>query len=342
MGGTGQESFLNCKLEAVYGTKATSGFWGHPFIAEDFDLQIEDDPEEYIQSGLFPPAAVAGRKKVAFTLTLPLTFNLCPQWYRAFFTAAAETTPGGGTTSRQQIFDPDTSYKGMTVELCVGDVPGAYKVHTYVACTPTSLEWQFPETGRPRLVITGFGLDEDSAAGGASPSAEISGSPFTPEIVRPWGPNTGVWTLKPAISGVCIRSMRVKIDKKGQPKYCMTSQSPTGVSFEDWYEMSGEYVMEYTSRLIYNDFKTFTQEVTPNQNSVALTGGIIEGAIRYALTLHLNSLRWTSPGRAKVDKRGTLVATCPFVGEQNGGTVGDGTGQPFALTAVHNHAISTF
>ncbi len=334
MSGLGVDSKVRVKKEASYGAKPASGFTEHPIVSEGVNLEIEDEESPEITGGVAVEDLFETKRAVAGPINIVGRYTHLDPWLYGVMGAVAETTPGGGTLSRQKIYTPGSTLPSWSLEEIVGDIPTG-KAFSYVGNFWNKLEITFNDRGFMRLAIEVIGKDDISVDAGDTPATGpvliTDKAPILMKQATAWDMGTG------APTDYCVKSGRITIDRGlNNDDLCIGSSTPIQPSLLEKMKVDGEFVIKFKDRLIYNDYRNRVEGVI----DLIFIGAIIEGIIPYTFETSCNRVLYGAPGgKAFIDNPGQLTARVPF---RTIGNAGSGmTMQPIAFKVINKILIAS-
>lgn len=326
MPGTGVDSFIRIARETTaWGTAETVDFWTQTFVTEDLGLDRAIIPNNSITIGAAEPDPVLGGKFVRGSFNIVPTYTHMDWFLWGVMGTYTESTPAGGTLTRDHWSEIASTLPSFTMEVNRGDLEANDKVFIYTGCKVTSLELTFTSGNNlPTGVVTWVGKDETSVAGGSTASAPHASD--AAHLAATYYVNSSSELITqdvgsdPDAGSYCVRQLVLRINRNlDTQRYCMgTTGQPNEPIVTSFAEVTGEMELEFKDRNVYEAFDAGTIQSTGN--FLFQHGTIIEGALKRELQIKLNRFSYVFPSQPFITGPGQIFLTAAFRGHGNGGT----------------------
>lgn len=317
----GRDGYVALKVEPTYAAAfPASGMTKVGFTSEGMVPDREYGEANNITGVPTVPEHFETKQFTRLALNGVVNYNQLNHLVYSILWAVDETTPiGGEAGTSSKIYKPGTTKRSLAIEVSKGNTPAA-KVYQFKGGVGGSLRFNIEGNGGVTCAWQGMGTVEDSIDAGADPATGA----LTPAIDIVKGLHLGVRDIGTGADGAyCIRSGFVEFNQGlSNEDVCVGSAAVGEIEVADFLRITGEFVIKFADRLVYNDFKSGAvlsgdlKFTSPNE---IVAGG---ASTKRSLRIKLNRFKYRSPGGlVLVDQPGgPLTARVPFVCEGTGGT----------------------
>lgn len=324
------------KKQGTYGagtTFATSGMYEYPFTSEGFDVAIDEVASANLSNSRAESTLLFNGKKAVGSIAGDMLYTRTDHLLAGIMGLPSTVVGAAGDVGAfTNTYTPLTTTPPMfDWAINKGNIPSAHPYYSFSGMKEKKLVISWKDKGPVSFAAdyTGY-LEISNTAGADAPTSDVT-------LVKDpilCGSNMTVIDVGTGASlAYCVKGATITLEQPlSEDDFCNGSDTPSEPDLDGFLQVTGELLVKFTDRLLYNDFLArtdLTAEFKFVSTSLVVAG---TGTLFRTLDILINKMRYTK-ALVLVDTPGLLIAR---VGFKAYGDAGSGsTSQPIAFKTIN-------